>query len=132
MGRTICNPQVARMLVPMRVTREVVLDCSADDAWELLTDRSELGDWLGREVDFDLEQIGDRELSFVWSDSGHAPSRVQFALEEVEGGTRLTVTETPIRASVAGGITRLPIGANWDDRLFDLEVRCLTRSHALV
>jgi uncharacterized protein YndB with AHSA1/START domain len=120
------------MMKPMHVTREVVLDCSADDAWELLTDPGELADWLGRPVDFALNQIGEREVSFVWSDGGREPSRVELALEEVDGGTRLKVTETALRASVAGGITRLPIGANWDDRLFDLEVRCLTRATVLV
>src|SRR5580765_4161434 len=101
------------MMKPMRVTREVVLDCSADDAWDLLTDPGELADWLGRSIDFELEQVGERELSFVWADGGREPSRVQFALEEVDGGTRLTVTETALRASVAGGITRFPVGANW-------------------
>src|SRR4051794_18484763 len=128
----MCNSQVAHMMKAMRVTREVVLDCSTDDAWELLTDPGELADWLGRPVDFELHQMGERELSFVWSDGGREPSRVEFAIEEVEGGTRLKVTETALRASVAGGIARLPIGANWDGRLFDLEVRCLTRSNVLV
>src|SRR3954451_24965138 len=128
----MCNSEVARMMNPMRVTREVVLDCSTDDAWELLTDASELAEWLGRPIDFELHQVGDRELSFVWSDGGREPSRVEFALEEVDGGTRLTVTETALRASVAGGIARLPIGANWEGRLFDLEVRCLSRATVLV
>ena len=116
----------------MQVTREVVLDCSAADALELVSDPGELASWLGRTVDFDVDVVDERRVRFVWSDGDRAPSRVEFELEEVEGGTRLRVTETPARASVAGGIRRLPIGANWDDRLLDLELRCLTRACAVV
>jgi uncharacterized protein YndB with AHSA1/START domain len=117
------------MMFHMHVTREVELDCSTADAWELLTDPDELSAWLGRPVDFDLEvEVGER-VRFVWSDDGRDTSEVEFRLEQTEGGARITVTETsPARASVAGGIRRLPIGANWDDRLLDLELRCLTRA----
>jgi uncharacterized protein YndB with AHSA1/START domain len=116
------------MLSDMRVTREVVLDCSTAVAWELLTDVDELAAWLGRPVDFEINVVGADRVGFAWSDEGREPSTVEFVLEEVEGGTRLTVTETPMRASVAGGVRRLPIGANWDDRLLDLELLCLTRA----
>jgi uncharacterized protein YndB with AHSA1/START domain len=121
------------MLMPMQVTKEVVLDCSTADALELVTDPGELASWLGRPVDFEMAVADDdRHVSFVWSDGDREPSRVEFELHEVDGGTRLTVTETTLRASVAGGIRRLPVGANWDDRLLDLELRCLTRACALV
>src|ERR1700704_5811899 len=110
----MCNHRVGFMMSDMRVTKEVVLDCPTDDAWELLTDPDELAAWLGRPVDFELT-IDERRVSFVWSDGGREPSEVQFVLEEVDGGSRLTVSETPLRASVAGGIRRFPIGANWDD-----------------
>ena len=116
----------------MRVTREVVLDCPTAVAWELLTDTDELAAWLGRPVDFEVDVMDDHRVGFVWSDGGRGPSTVEFAVEEVEGGTRLTVTETPMRASVAGGVRRLPLGANWDDRLLDLELLCLTRAAVLV
>jgi uncharacterized protein YndB with AHSA1/START domain len=116
------------MLSHMRVTREVVLDCSTAEAWELLTDPGELEAWLGRPVDFDINVVGDHRLGFAWTDGGRELSNVEFVLEEVDGGTRLTVTETQARASVAGGIRRLPIGANWDDRLLDLELMVLSRA----
>jgi hypothetical protein len=116
----------------MRVTREIVLDCPTSDALELVTDPGELAGWLGRPVDFDVIVTDDRHVSFVWSDENREPSRVEFELHEVDGGTRLTVTETTMRASVVGGIRRLPIGANWDDRLLTLELRCMTRACALV
>jgi uncharacterized protein YndB with AHSA1/START domain len=116
------------MMIPMRVTKEVVLDCTTTEAWELLTDRDELAAWLGRPVDFELDIVSDQRVGFVWTDEGREVSNVEFVLEEVEGGTRLTVTETPMRASVAGGVRRLPIGARWDDRLLDLELLCITRA----
>lgn len=113
----------------MQVTREVVLDCSTTEAWELLTDTEELAGWLGRDVDFDLVAVPGERVSFEWCDAGRPASRVDFVLHEVDGGTRLTVIETcPARASAAGGIRRFAIGANWDDRLLDLELRCLTRA----
>ena len=112
----------------MRVTREVVLDCSTAEAWELLTDPDELAAWLGRPGRLRAQRRRRPALGFAWSDEGRELSNVEFVLEEVEGGTRLTVTETPMRASVAGGVRRLPIGANWDDRLLDLELLCLTRA----
>jgi uncharacterized protein YndB with AHSA1/START domain len=120
------------MMNSMRVTREVVLDCPTTLAWELLTDREELAAWLGRPVDFELNIVDDHTVGFIWSDGGREPSTVEFVIDEVAQGTRLTVTETPMRASVAGGIRRLPIGANWEDRLLDLELLCLTRAAALV
>lgn len=116
------------MMSDMRVTRDVVLDCSTAEAWELLTDPDELAAWLGRPADFEVTVVGDHRLGFEWCDEGRELSTVEFVLEEVEGGTRLTVTETPMRASAAGGVRRLPIGANWDDRLLDLELLCLTRA----
>ena len=113
----------------MQVTRDVLLDCSTEDAWELLTDREELAAWLGRPADFELELVEGERVRFVWSDGGREPTQVEFVLREEAGRARLTVTETPReRASVAGGIRRFPIGTNWDDRLLDLELRCLTRA----
>src|SRR5882672_7156352 len=106
----MCNYRVALMIESVHVTREVVLECPTDEAWELLTDPEELAAWLGRPVDFELE-ISDQRVGFVWSDEGGELSNVEFVLEEVDGGIR-----------------RLPIGANWDDRLLDLELLCLTRA----
>jgi len=120
------------MMNDMHVTRDVVLDCSQAEALELLTDPGELAAWLGRPVDFHVSILDDHRIGFVWSDEGRELSSVEFTIEEVDGGTHLTVTETPLRASVAGGIRRFPVGANWDDRLVDLELLCMTRAAARV
>ena len=118
----------------------------------MLTDPDELAAWLGTPLSLDLrpggaaayvepdgtmrhaviEHVRDGErLSFVWWDADDGTtSRVVFELTPVDCGTKVAVTET--RASVAGGSIRLPLGAMWDDRLFDLERHCITRQFALV
>ena len=128
----MCNRTVAGYSRGMHVIREVLLDCSVTEAWDLLTDRDELSAWLGRPADFELDVVAGERVRFVWADGDRAPSEVEFALQQDGDRTRLTVTESPVRASVAGGIRRLPIGANWDDRLLDLELRCLTRAAVCV
>src|SRR3981081_794785 len=99
----MCNYRVAFMMAPMRVTREVVLDCTTAEAWELLTDPDELAAWLGRPVDFELDIVNDQRVGFVWTDEGREVSNVEFVLEEVEGGPRPPGTETPTRGSGGGG-----------------------------
>jgi uncharacterized protein YndB with AHSA1/START domain len=140
------------MLPTMRVQRDVVLDTTLQDTWELLTDPDELAAWLGTPLALDvrpggaaayvepdgttrhavIEQVDEGErLSFIWwePDEG-VTSRVVFELTPVECGTRVAVTET--RASIAGPSVRLHLGALWDERLFDLERHCITRQFALV
>jgi uncharacterized protein YndB with AHSA1/START domain len=136
----------------MRVERDVVLDTDCEEAWRLLTDPDELAEWLGTPITLDLrpggaaaylesdgtvrhavvEQVLEGErLSFVWWDPADGvTSRVVFELTPVEQGVKVAVTET--RASVAGASLRIPLGAMWDDRLFDLERHCLSRQFALV
>jgi len=132
------------------VTREVVLDTTADELWTLLTDPTELGDWLGDEVRFDptpggaasvvdggtvrhgrvLEAERGRRLGFTWwpADDETAASTVSFTLAEEEGRTRLTVVETiPAPQGTAKACSLVDAGAAWDDRLLGLEVRLLTR-----
>jgi uncharacterized protein YndB with AHSA1/START domain len=124
------------MLWTMHVTRSVVLETAVDETWELLADPDELEAWLGHRVEVDRIVPGQR-MSFVWSDDDRPPSRVELVVEAVGERTRLTVTEAPVahtsaRASVAGGIARLPIGAQWGDRMLDLELRCLALSRCRV
>lgn len=131
----------------MRVTRDVVLDLSVEEVWQLLTDPDELAAWFAAPLALDLrpggvaafadggtvrravvdEVVEGRRLAFTWDDGDGTLSHVTFDLhaDEDSGGVRVAVTET--RASTAGGIRRLPVGALWDDRLLGLEVLSLTR-----
>ena len=111
------------MLWSMQVTRDVLLDCSTDEAWELLTDPDALSAWLGRPADFEIDVVSEERVTFVWSDGGRPPSMVEFQLEEVDGRARVTVTETgfewegrPYRSLSA--VARDICGQRWNGLLF--------------
>ena len=105
----------------VHVTRTVVLPVSTDEAWELLTDPDELAEWLvdpeGVERTRVVEEVVEGErIGFVWWSDDEDPSRVAITIEEAEdgAGALVTVTETA------------PV-PEWNGRLLDLELRCLSR-----
>ncbi|MEO7556342.1 MAG: SRPBCC domain-containing protein [Acidimicrobiales bacterium] len=140
----------------MHLTREVLLPVSCAEAWELLSEPDELARWLGaprpfalrpgatttltepdgtsKTLVFDDVRVGEH-IGFTWWSDVDGPStasHVELVVEAATGGSLVTVTETAApsaspRASVAGGVRRLPIGAGWDARLVDLELRALLR-----
>jgi uncharacterized protein YndB with AHSA1/START domain len=149
------QPDSCATLRTVHLTRDVVLPLPTAEAWELLTDPDELAAWLGTAPRLDLTPGGavtlvepdgtvrtlvidevevGRRIGFTWWAGEDGPaSHVEIAVDETEEGARVTVTETaPVRASVAGGVRRLPIGAGWDGRLVDLELRAMLREPALV
>ncbi len=91
------------------VNREIVLPVPRERAWELITEPSELEEWLGDEVEFEAEEdapirVDDREgvveevsdgerIVFTWGDS-----RVEWILEDHPAGTRFLVTEHKVAA----------------------------------
>ena len=107
----------------MDVTREVDLESSVDEVWELLTDSDELSGWFGDDVSLDATPGGEgtfvedglvrravveeveagRHLSFRWWVDGdeESASRVAFTITETDAGTHLTVTETACAACAA-------------------------------
>jgi uncharacterized protein YndB with AHSA1/START domain len=86
------------------VNRDVLLPCDRERAWELITEPSELEEWLGEDVEFEAVEdaplrVDDREgvveevtegerIVFRWGDS-----RVAWELADAPGGTRFIVTE---------------------------------------
>jgi uncharacterized protein YndB with AHSA1/START domain len=86
------------------VTREIVLPVPRERAWELVTEETELREWLADEVEFEAEEgaplrFDDREgvvervepgelIEFSWEGS-----RVLWQLEDHDQGTRFVVTE---------------------------------------
>ena len=136
----------------MEISREVVLEATVDEVWQLITDEGELGHWLAESVSLDpspgaLGEVRDhgevrrlrvdevleidvaRRLVFTWwPEAGGPTSEVTMTVEETaEGsGTRLRVRER-----VTGGASlrgRRTDASLWDDRLLGLELRCLARS----
>ncbi len=96
-----------------------------DEVWEAMTESEQLAGWLGTRRDRaapgrarDVTEDGPREgwveeyepaerLTIWWSAGEEEATRVQFDLEETEGGTRLVVTETRPLAALE---TQLPSG----------------------
>src|SRR3954467_15787125 len=108
-----CNATRKLQEPPMPVVnREIVLPVPRERAWELITEPSELEEWLGEggeveggeDVEFEAEEdaplrVDDREgvvehvsdgerIVFRWGDS-----RVEWILEDHPAGTRFLVTE---------------------------------------
>jgi uncharacterized protein YndB with AHSA1/START domain len=98
------------------VERETLVEASPEEVWEALTEEDRLEEWLAPEVDLDpveggeiavrdgdgeragtVETIEERErFAFTWSRPGEGESFVEFTIEGLPGGTRVTVIETPI------------------------------------
>ena len=95
----------------MEVEREVTFPADPEEVWEALTDPERLEEWFANDVELDAREGG--EGVFRWEDGEErratvreldAPHRivldwddggeVVLELEEVEGGTRVHVTET--------------------------------------
>src|SRR5579862_8124656 len=87
----------------LRIERDVLFPAvNRDEVWEALTDPERLEEWFATEAELDPVPGGEERRATVreaepeerlvldWEDGGE----VVLELEEVEGGTRLHVTET--------------------------------------
>jgi uncharacterized protein YndB with AHSA1/START domain len=120
------------------VERETLVEASPEEVWEALTDEDRLEEWMAPEVELDPFEGGEisvrdgedhrsgtvetmeesKRFAFTWSRPGEGESFVEFTLEPLPAGTRVTVVETPI------GPTAIALGG-WGPRLARLE-RSLT------
>ncbi|HET9120270.1 MAG TPA: SRPBCC domain-containing protein [Solirubrobacterales bacterium] len=109
------------------VERETLIEASPDEVWEALTDDDRLEEWLAPEVELDPHEGGEiavrdgdeertgtvetfeegERFAFTWSRPGEGESFVQFTIEAVPAGTRVTVVETPMAMALAGWGPRL-------------------------
>src|SRR5688500_7843275 len=120
----MCNHRVA-----MEITREITVDADADEVWRYLADDDELAGWVGDEVRHADVRRGGDGLTWTWSPGG-IESTVELTL--VTEGERTTVRVTERRTAALAGARACSIGDAWDERLFGLEVRCLTRALATI
>ena len=102
----------------MEITREIVFPVEPDEVWEALTEPERLEEWFANDVELDPQEGGEgvfrwengeerratvreaeepERLVLDWDDGGE----VQFDLEAVPDGTRLTVRETSPEFSTA-------------------------------
>jgi uncharacterized protein YndB with AHSA1/START domain len=125
------------------VERETMVEASPEEVWEALTDEDRLEEWLAPEVELDPVEggeiaVGDGEerrtgtvetleeserFAFTWSRPGEGESFVEFTIEALPGGSRVTVVETPMDSAAtisAAGSTALAAGG-WDAHLARLE-----------
>ena len=118
--------------LPHTVTRSVLIAAAPAEVWEALTEESALREWLAAEVEIEPHEGGElvcryedgeerrgrielveeaERLAFHWRREGGEPSRVEFLVDAVADGTRLTVIETSFAAAptllAAGWTTRL-------------------------
>ena len=109
------------------VERDTLVEASPDEVWEALTDEDRLEEWMAPDVELDpveggeiavrdgdderagtVETVEEHErFAFTWSRPGEGESFVEFTIEALPGGSRVTVVETPIgpTAMAAGGWT---------------------------
>jgi uncharacterized protein YndB with AHSA1/START domain len=107
------------------VERETLVEATPEEVWEALTDEDRLEEWMAPEVELDpfeggeiavrdgddqrngtVETVEENErFAFTWSRPGEGESFVEFTIEALPGGSRVTVVETPVgpTAMAAGG-----------------------------
>jgi uncharacterized protein YndB with AHSA1/START domain len=111
----------------VRIRREVLVPSERDEVWAALTEPARLGEWFANDVELDVRPGGagvfrwedgtvrhatveavedERRLAFTWREDDRPATRVEIALEDADGGTRVRVTETAPRASAA----KAPLG----------------------
>jgi uncharacterized protein YndB with AHSA1/START domain len=101
------------------VERETLIEASPEEVWEALTDEDRLEEWMAPEVELDpveggeiavtdgdqrrtgtVETVEEQErFAFTWTRPGEGESFVEFTIEALPGGTRVTVVETPVGPS---------------------------------
>ena len=121
------------------VERDTLVEASPEEVWEALTDEDRLEEWLAPDVELDpteggeiavrdgdeeragtVETVEENErFAFTWSRPGEGESFVEFTIEALPGGSRVTVVETPLHSAAtntAAGSTAIA-AAGWGLRL---------------
>ncbi len=120
------------------VERETLVEATPEEVWEALTDEDRLEEWMAPEVELDLVEGGEiavrdgddqragtvetleegERFAFTWSRPGEGETFVEFTIEALPGGSRVTVVETATEpaATNTAGPTAIA-GAGWGSRL---------------
>jgi uncharacterized protein YndB with AHSA1/START domain len=115
----------------MEVRREAVFGASSEEVWAALTDPERLADWFANDVELELRPGGEgvfrwddgsvriaevdaveegRRFAFRWreEDGDATETQVELVLADIEGGTRVTVSE---RANA--GVQATALAGEW-------------------
>ena len=124
------------------VERETLVEATPAEVWEALTDEDRLEEWLAPEVELDpieggeisvgdgeerrfgtVERVEENErFAFTWSRPGEGESFVEFTIEGLPGGSRVTVVETPMHSTGTTTVAApTAIAGGWGPRLARLE-----------
>ena len=118
--------------------RETLVEASPEEVWEALTDEDRLEEWMAPDVELDPVEGGEiavrdgadqrsgtvqtveehERFAFTWSRPGQGESFVEFTIEALPGGSRVTVVETPVHSAATNtvsGPTAMAFG--WGSRL---------------
>jgi uncharacterized protein YndB with AHSA1/START domain len=121
------------------VERDTLVEASPEEVWEALTDEDRLEEWLAPDVELDPTEGGEiavrdgeeersgtvqtleenERFAFTWSRPGEGESFVEFTIEALPGGSRVTVVETPLHSAAtntAAGSSGMAAGG-WSPRL---------------
>jgi uncharacterized protein YndB with AHSA1/START domain len=121
------------------VERDTLVEASPEEVWEALTDEDRLEEWLAPDVELDPVEGGEiavrdgddhrngtvetleegERFAFTWSRPGEGESFVEFTIEALPGGSRVTVVETPIQPAATGSAAPGPtaMAGGWSSRL---------------
>jgi uncharacterized protein YndB with AHSA1/START domain len=122
------------------VHRAIVLPIPRERAWDAVTDPEQLACWLADEVELDAREGGaarfawedgttrvgvvdelseQRRIAFRWEGEDAEESLVELTLDDVEGGTRVSVFEVRTRDLRSGDAGLQPAGvpSAWTQRM---------------
>ena len=121
------------------VERDTLVEASSEEVWEALTDEDRLEEWLAPDVELDPVEGGEiavrdgedhrigtvetleegERFAFTWSRPGEGESFVEFTIEPLPGGSRVTVVETPLHSAATNTAAGPTAGAasGWGSRL---------------
>jgi uncharacterized protein YndB with AHSA1/START domain len=142
------------MSVPDTIERQMTFELPREVVWAAITEPEQIGRWFGTSAELDLRPGG--EGSFYWehldvttrvtveavepparfayrwepggTNEGGATTLVEFRLEEIPGGTRLTLIESGF--AQFGAESRQGNEFGWDAELGELRVFLLEKAAA--
>jgi uncharacterized protein YndB with AHSA1/START domain len=130
-----------------RIERQMTFPAARDDVWAAITEPDQISKWFGSEAELDLRPGGEgvfrwdeievrvvveevtppSRFSYRWEPSqtpaGGPTTLVVFDLEEIDGGTRLSLVESGFAALQPGSRKENEFG--WDEELGHLRAYVL-------
>jgi uncharacterized protein YndB with AHSA1/START domain len=135
-----------------RIERQMTFPAPRDDVWAAITEPAQISKWFGNETELDLRPGGEgvfrwgeievrvtveevmppSRFSYRWepsqTPSGGPTTLVEFKLDEIPGGTRLSLVEAGFASLPA--VSRQENEFGWDEELGHLRAFLLEKEPA--